>query len=462
MMFMILLLGFLSYASAEVPDQAKPIETKIESIIKERVDKYHKNFGIVVGIVGENGSRIISYGKLGKGSPREVDGNTLFELGSITKTFTAILLADMLERGELSLDDPIDKFLPQSVKTPVRNGKKISLLDLATHTSGLPDTPDNSKSQDNKPGYEGYTEQQLYDFLSHYTLTRDIGSKFEYSNMGMGLLGHILSRKAGRPYDELVIERICAPLEMNSTRRELSAGLRERQAVGHYLDGQKSKGWQMPPVFAGAGGLRSTANDMLKYLAANMGLIKSPLGTAFRKSHEEKRSIKGDTFKIGLAWLIIQNEGLKIILHEGGTEANSSFVGFDPQKNIGVVVLSNSNIAVTDIGLYALTGKLDLFQLGDYTEPELVPMDPAVYDAYVGTYQTTPNFFIIVTRENGQLFAQGTGQPRFELFPQSENTFFLKAIKATISFIRDDRGKIIQAIIHTPSGDEVSTKIKQE
>ena len=397
------------------------MEAKIKSIIKERVDKYHQNFGIVVGIISEKGSQILSYGKLGKGSALDVDGDTLFELGSVTKTFTASLLAVMVERGELNLDDPIDKFLPEFVKVPTRNGKKIKLIDLATHTSGLPSAPVNLKSRGNLPGFVGYTEQQLYDFLSNYTLTRDIGSKFEYSNMGMGLLGHILSLKTGRPYHELVLKRICAPLKMDSTRRELSAELRKRQAEGYYLDGQKSKGLQMPPVFAGAGGLRSTANDMLKFLAANMGLVKSTLLPAFQKTHEGIRSWN-ERLKVGLAWLVIQDDNLKIVLHTGRTEANSSFVGFDQQKKVGVVILSNSNIVLQDIGLYALTGKLNLFQLADYKEPEVVSVDPSVYEAYVGTYQTTPTFFITVTRENGRLFAQATGQPRF--FPNRKIHFF--------------------------------------
>jgi CubicO group peptidase (beta-lactamase class C family) len=461
MIFVMLFLGLGGFKTIAVQGQEKPVEAKIESIIKERVDKYHRNFGIVVGIVSEKGNKIFSYGKMGSGSTRDVDGDTVFELGSVTKTFTATLLADMVERGELRLDDPIDKFLPGSVNVPARNGKKITLIDLATHTSGLPSTPGNSKSQANLPGYVGYTQQRLYDFLSHYTLTRDIGSKFEYSNMGMGLLGHILSLKAGRPFDELVIERICAPLKMDSTRRELSPELRERQAEGVYLDGQKSKGWRMPPVFAGAGGLRSTANDMLKFLAANLGLIESPILSAFRKTHEGIRSVQWEKrLEVGLAWRVFQNENFKIILHTGGHEANSSFVCFDPRKKVGVVVLSNSNIIITDIGFVALTGKLDLIQLDASREPEALSIDPSVYEAYVGTYQTTPTFFITVTIENGRLFAQGTGQPRFELFPKSENTFFLKAVRATITFVKDDQGKVVRAIIHTSDVDEVSEKIK--
>ncbi|MCP5105025.1 MAG: serine hydrolase [bacterium] len=457
----VLLLFFVFFAAAGVPAQdgmAGPSEAEIKKIIKKKVDKYDVGFGIVVGIVNEKERKIISYGTLRKGG-KEVDRKTVFELGSVTKTFTGILLADMVERRMLNLDDPIEKFLPQSVKVPQRNGRKITLLDLAAHTSGLPGNPRNPARKDNKPGYVGYTEQKLYDYLSNYTLTRDIGSKWEYSNMGMGLLGHILSRKAGKSYDELVIESICRPLGMDSTRRELSAGLRARRAVGVYLDGQESKGWQMPTVFAGAGGFRSTAEDMLKYLAGNMGLVKSPVLTAMQKSHIGRKRIKGDAIKNGLAWMVIRTDDLNLLLHTGGTGANSSFIGFDPVKKTGVVVLTNSNCVIEDIGLYALTGKFEILKLGEYKEPEMVQVDPAVYDAYVGKYQTTPSFFLTFTTENGRFFVQGTGQPRFELFPQSESKFFLKAVRGTITFVKDDEGKVIHAVIHSSEGEEISKKI---
>jgi len=462
-MIMLLLLFALVLGAGtenETSGQNPVLEAKIKNIIKERVDKYNKNFGIVIGIVNGNGSTVFGYGKSSKESGREVDGNTLFELGSVTKTFTAILLADMVERGTLNLDDPIEKFLPKSVTVPTRNNKKISLFHLATHTSGLPGTPDNSGRKDDKPGYVGYTEAQLYKFLSGYTLPRDIGSKFEYSNMGMGLLGHLLSRKAGRSYDELVIERICKPLEMKYTRRKLSPAMKSRMTVGYYLDGQASKGWQMPVVFAGAGGLRSTANDMIKFLAANIGLVKSPLWPAVQKTHVGQKNIKGDALKVGLAWLVIHKDDVNILLHTGGTEANSSFIAFDPKKKTGVVVLSNSNSILTDIGLYALTGKREILKLGDYKAPESVQVDPAVYNDYVGQYQTTPTFFITVTTENGRLFAQGTGQPKFELFPETGTKFFLKAVRGTVTFVKDSEGKVIKAIIHSSEGEEVSKKIK--
>ena len=165
---------------------------EIQGILQERVDKYKKTVGIVVGVINEEGRKVISYGTLSQGGSREVDGSTVFEIGSITKVFTALLLADMAESGELSLDDPIAKFLPESVKVPSKDDKQISLLHLATHTSGLPRMPDNFHPADLENPYADYTVEKMYEFLSGYTLTRGIGTRIEYSNYGCGLLGHIL------------------------------------------------------------------------------------------------------------------------------------------------------------------------------------------------------------------------------------------------------------------------------
>jgi CubicO group peptidase (beta-lactamase class C family) len=428
-------------------------------VVKERVDKYENRFGIVVGIINQEGSKILSYGKLSKDGP-EVDGDTVFELCSVTKVFTAILLADMVERGEVGLNDPIDKYLPGPVKVPTWNGKKITLLHLATHTSGLPNTPDISSPRENKPGYVDFSVEQLYDFLSNYTLTQEIGSKYQYSNLGMGLLGHVLSLRTGKPYRTLVIERICQPLGMKSSRFKLSPALRSCLAQGQYLDGQVAHKHQIPSLLSGAGGLRSTANDMLKFLAANIGLLKSPLYTAMQKTHTGQKSIKGDEFKIGLAWLVIREDDLHILFHGGERPGYRSFIGFDPKKKTGVVVLTNSAQIIMDIGFFALTNELKVFKLGEYKKPEVVRVNPVVYDDYVGQYQVTPTFIITVTKENNRLFGQGTAQPRFELFPESETKFFLKAVRAKITFVKDSKGNVIKLIVHSADGEEVGKKIK--
>jgi len=162
-----------------------------------------------------------------------MDGNTIFEVGSVTKVFTSLLLADMAQRGQVALTDPVAKYLPAGVKMPERNGRQISLEDLATHTSGLPRLPSNLSPKDAANPYADYSVEQLYQFLSGYQLTRDIGPQYEYSNLGGGLLGHVLARRAGMDYEKVVRSRICEPLGMRSTSITLSDDMKTRFAVGH-------------------------------------------------------------------------------------------------------------------------------------------------------------------------------------------------------------------------------------
>ena len=187
----------------------------------------------MVGIVDEHGSSVVSYGKMDNGTDQDVNGDTLFEIGSVTKTFTGLLLQDMIERGEMKLDDPVAKYLPASVKMPTYNGKEITLFHLATHTSGLPKMPDNFDPRRADNLAADYTVEKLYAFLSGYQLTCDPGAKFEYSNLGIGLLGHVITLKAGTDYESLVVDRICRPLKMDSTRIMLTPELKARFAQGH-------------------------------------------------------------------------------------------------------------------------------------------------------------------------------------------------------------------------------------
>jgi Beta-lactamase class C and other penicillin binding proteins len=164
---------------------------------------------------------------------RPVDGDTIFEIGSATKVFTSLLLADAVKRGEVALTDPVAKYLPAEVKVPERAGRKITLVDLATHTSGLPSVPSNLAPKNPANPYAGYTVQQLYDFLSTYQLSRDIGAQYDYSNLGVGLLDNALSRRAGVDYETLVQTRITRPLGMKSTSIALSEEQKRRLASGH-------------------------------------------------------------------------------------------------------------------------------------------------------------------------------------------------------------------------------------
>ena len=190
---------------------------EIREILVKRIDQQKQAVGIVVGVIEPAGRRVIAHGNLAKGDPRTLDGDTIFEIGSISKVFTSLVLADMVSRKEVTLDDPAAKYLPEHVRMPERSGKPITLLDLATHSSGLPNVPSNMTRKDPANPYADYSVDDLYEFLSGYTLPRDPGSEVEYSNLGAGLLGHILACRAGTDYESLVRSRITRPLGMPDT-----------------------------------------------------------------------------------------------------------------------------------------------------------------------------------------------------------------------------------------------------
>ena len=206
---------------------------EIRAILAERIDEHEKSVGIAIGLIDEHGSTVVGYGKLSTTDDRTPDGKTVFEIGSISKVFTSILLADAVKRGTIGLNDPVQKFLPESVRVPARDDTAITLYHLSTHTSGLPRMPDNFAPADPTNPYADYTVEQMYEFLARAELTGRPGENAAYSNFGVGLLGRILARQAGSDYETLVRKRIAGPLKMNDTVVTLTPKLEERMAQGH-------------------------------------------------------------------------------------------------------------------------------------------------------------------------------------------------------------------------------------
>jgi CubicO group peptidase (beta-lactamase class C family) len=336
---------------------AVPSDSAIRAIIKQRVDA-GLSAGIVVGVLAPDGTRrVVAYGV--SGTSRPLDGNTLFEIGSITKTFTAAVLADMAAHHELTLDDPVASLLPPGVTVPSRNGRQITLLDLATQSSGLPYMPTNFSPRDATNPYADYSTERLYAFLGSYHLTRDVGSAYEYSNVGVGLLAHALALRAGMDIETLYLKRILDPLGMTDTRIALTSAMRAHLALGHGADGAVVKNWDLGSL-AGAGGLRSTANDMLVYLAANLAAdvdsTEGVLASTLHATHVPRRPASGPAVRIGLAWhLLAGPSGQTITWHNGGTGGYRTFAGYDARQRLGIVVLTNSGIpSADDIGVHLL------------------------------------------------------------------------------------------------------------
>jgi CubicO group peptidase (beta-lactamase class C family) len=330
--------------------QDTTISKEVKDNIKSRVDNAI-NTGIVVGVISSNGITYYSYGVKSLETNDIVDENSVFEIGSISKTFTGILLADMVIKGDLNLDDELQDLLPEGIAAPTRNGESIKLFHLSNHTSSLPRLPDNMSPANPANPFADYSEKQLYDFLNGYELTRDIGSKYEYSNYAAGLLGHVLASKRKLTYEELMVEVIAKPLGMENTRVVFTSKMKKNLALGH-SDGIEVENWDLPTV-AGAGAIRSTAVDMLKYLAANMGLEKSSLYPAMQLAHKKSGSEDSKPI-VGLGWHTLEQDGEEIIWHNGGTGGYRTFTGFIKGGDKGVVVLTNSNAGVDDIGIHLL------------------------------------------------------------------------------------------------------------
>jgi CubicO group peptidase (beta-lactamase class C family) len=434
-----------------------PPDARVNAILAEQVGPKH-TAGIVVGLMDADRSiRILTAGKADNGD-LVLDGNTVFEIGSITKTFTNAILADMVRKGEVRLDDPIQKYLPAAVKMPTRNGKEITLLDLATASSGLPGMPNNFKPKDPTNPYADYTVDQMYEFLNGHTLRRDIGSQYEYSNLGMGLLGHALALEAKKSYFDLLTERVLKPLGMKDTKIEMTPDMRRRLALGHNRAGAVVSNWDIPTL-AGAGALRSTVNDMLKYLAANLDSTSKPLGPTLALTHGSRRPTSSPTMTIGLAWHILKTPGGSIVWHNGGTGGYRTFTGFDPVKRVGVVVLSNSEIGVDDVGFHLIDSLVPLSK--PPVERKEVAVDASVLLRYVGTYELTPQLSFAVTVENGALMIQATGaQNKLRARPSSEKEFFFPEVDAQVTFVVDASGQTTALVLHQGGGDQTAKKVR--
>lgn len=430
----------------------------IRELLVERIDEQKRSVGIVVGVVGPEGRRVVGYGRLSADDPATPDGDAVYEIGSITKAFTAVLLADLVEEGAVELETRVQRLLGENVTVPTRNGAEITLEHLSSHSSGLPRLPDNMRPANAANPYADYTVAQLYEFLSSHELERDIGAEVEYSNLATGLLGHALAVSQETDYETLVSERLLEPLAMADTSITLSSSQQERLAIGHSVQLRPVANWDLPTL-AGAGALRSTVSDMLTFVEANLGLRESPLQAAMAVTHAPRKSFPGPNMQIGLGWVIRGGHGRELHWHNGGTGGYRSFLGFDLESKTGVVVLSNSTDSVDDLGFHLLDSRYPLV-----IPPAMrtaVEVDPAVFDDYVGRYQLMENVVFTVTREGDGLFVHITGQPRFQVFPESEARYFYRVVDAQITFGRGEEGSVDHLVLHQGGRDQRAERLEE-
>jgi serine-type D-Ala-D-Ala carboxypeptidase/endopeptidase len=460
------LLASRSVAQQEPPvaGHSLPSDTEIQKILADRIDILHKSTGMVVGIVTPNGRRIISYGRARDGDATHPDGDTVFEIGSVTKVFTALALADMWLQGEVSPEDPVSKYLPSEVKVPERNGRAITLADLATQTSGLPFFP--SDFPENDPSaYAAYSLPTLYGFLSSYTLSRDPGAQWEYSNLGYGILGNALARRAGVSYAVLIRDLITTPLGMTSTAIDLSPSMRRRFATGHDAKLHATPQWSLPSM-EGAGSLRSTANDLLKFLAAFADAEPSALSPAMAKMLEIQRP--GPGFHQALGWWVFETgPGSAFETHEGATFGYSCTIAYDAKSHTGVVVLSNSVTGDGGLAWHLLRPSFPLetsAALKVLHNRKEIQLAPELLRAYVGRYQSpSPGGIITIEQRGNHLFLKTSSAPQgLQLHAESDSEFFVTETDLQVSFQRDTHNRITALVVHFAGRDNLAKRLADE
>ena len=362
------------------------LATKIDSIVAPWIAK-KENINLVIGVIKKGNRWLKGWGSLPSESKtldsNRPDGDTLFEIGSVTKVFTSTLLSLMVERGDIELTAPLSKFGENYQKIP----DTVTLESLATHTSGLPRLPENgalaARENPDNP-YANYTFENLNEYLKNYDgkLEKTAGS-ISYSNLGVGILGNVLAWKFDRSYEEAIVEEICRPLGLKDTRITLTEEQQARLALGYLEDGKLTPHWDLP-TFAGAGALRSTANDLLTFLEANLQPGQTPMAEAILNTHKLRhqtfaptggllgllggvakwiRRLQGSPLVereetgVGLGWFVEYLPGIdrEVRNHNGGTGGHRSFCGFIEETQTGVVVLSNyGEILSSMFGRYSI------------------------------------------------------------------------------------------------------------
>ena len=310
----------------------------IRDILRRRIDVEKRATGMAVGIVEHGRRRVIVYGQQDSGDAPSVAANTLFEIGSVTKVFTALLLADMVHRKELQFDDAVDRYLPSAFRTPQRDGRRITLADLATHTSGLPLFPPITGNP--LEALARYTASDLRSWLAGLTLSRDPGTRWEYSNVGYGVLGLALANKAGTTYDALLNRRIISPMKLKDTTLRPMAEAKRRLAAGH-----DPKLAPIPPldlgIFAAAGGLRSTVDNLVSFVGALLPNSRSPVEAPAQLLLSIRRpapAIGGDQ---ALGWDVVAGTD-PFVAKDGVTAGQAASIVLDAPKQTGIAVLSNA------------------------------------------------------------------------------------------------------------------------
>jgi CubicO group peptidase (beta-lactamase class C family) len=423
-----------------------------EPVIAEFLAREHVPGAAVAWVRGE-AVRIQGFGHA-RPDGAAPDADTEFEIGSCTKVFTALLLADAALRGEVTLDEPVQALLPPGMHVPVFGAQAITLEHLATHTSALPRLPTVWAPAREADPYGDFDAAHLTAALAATTLARAPGAAYEYSNFGAGLLGFALANHQGRTLEAALRRRVLDPLEMLDTGIELSAAQRARLAQGHDDQARPVPGWTFDAL-AGAGALHSTARDMVRFVRTNLHPAP-PLADALLLAQIPRAPAPAVRGAVGLGWHVL--EAGRTLFHNGGTAGFHAFVALDRGADVGVVILANGdNERADELGM-------DLLHRlrGEAPAPPRAPdvtLSPAQIDALVGVYALSPAFQITVRRPPVGIEIQATNQPAISLEASSPTEFRVRGVDARISFELGADGRAARLVLHQNGRDAPGERV---
>ena len=426
----------------------RQVPRDFDAIVEERLAQSEGPACIAVGLVGDHTQ--VKFGCTEGAGPAKLDERSLFEIGSITKGFTGLLLADMARKGEVSLDDPAAKYARPGAKLPRRGSQPITLRDLVTHASGLPRLPPGMNPNNPRDPYADLDEDTLYAALAR-TPDGSASPKYEYSNFGFMWLGELLARRAGKSYEVLLRERVLAPLGMKETTLALDAAQRERFVNGHDVLYREAPHWNFVPNLAGVGGLRSSLGDMLKMARALAGREDTPLKETIALALAPLRPSAGDN-SVGHGWFTNQRRGTRVHWHNGGTGGFTSMIAVDPAARTAAVVLVDSAVNFDDLALHLVDPSTVMAK-----KRTKLATAPEVLKQYAGRYQLAPAFAIEVFVEGEALMAQATGQDALQVYREGDDVFFYTVVAAKLRFSRGADGQV-EAVTLEQNGREVKGK----
>jgi len=433
-----LLLTLLALTFVGCASKPDPYRERVDALAAPFIDSGHI-VGMSVGFIVDGEQYTYHYGSTHAGEASPPDDRTLYEIGSISKTFTGLMLAEGALSGAWHPNDEVSLYLPEEIALP----EGVTLRRLSTHTSGLPRMPHDFAPTDAANPYAEYDREKLYATLRTIEMESEPGTNASYSNLAVGLLGDTLARQQGMTYEALLRAWVLQPLGMRHTTVDLDASQAQRLAGPHNGAGELSHRWDFDAL-AGAGAIRSDIRDMLRYAQAQLDPESTPIAEAIKLSHERHTDPDGPSLGngTGLGWVFLgdREDGTgdgQILGHDGQTGGFYCFIGVDKQNDFAIVVLTNTS------NNYGGRFSADLRKLleGEDVQPaeldpkpEVYPVDNATLERYVGRYQLAPEMVFAITTEDGNLYAQLTGQPTLRVYPTSETEFDYRVVEARLVF----------------------------